>query len=422
MPGKVWSTTEEETLKFNKEAGLSAKEIAKEMGRTLNQIECKWRNLRSRQVIETREENLEKLETTDSTVITSQSHTVRTLAGALKAAEVDLSIWEVEKHTINKWDCVAKLKKKDKLVATELWQVKVWLRRKVPKMIEEGVKLFLNQIKAHKYESRKFEHYTNPCLLEMSLFDIHFGKLAWSKETGQNYDLKLAEAIYLNAAHELIAKARGFNIEKIVLPIGQDFFHIDGPNNMTTAGTPQDVDGRLAKIFSTGQKALINLIDLLMGIAPIHIFWIPGNHDWYTSWYLIKVIEAHYRMTPSVTIDSGESPRKFIEYGTNLIGFTHGNEEKHSSLPAIMAGSWPQEWARTTHREWHLGHFHRIKETHYAAADTIDGVLVRVLPSLSATDSWHYRKGYVGNMRAAQAYIYNKKSGYEAHLNANAKC
>ena len=419
MAGKAWLESEEVALRDFKQQGLTLKQIAERMGRTKDQVECKWRTLSKQAENPTENESFEKTETEDCAVITSKSSTVRTLAGALKTAQVDLSVWEVEKHTINKWDCVAKLSK-NKMIATELWQVKVWLRRKVPKTIEEGVKLFLAQIPAHRYEPRKFEHHADPCLLEMSLFDMHFGKLAWGRETGQNYDLKIAEQIYANAAHELIEKSRGFNIEKIILPIGQDFFHVDGPANQTTAGTPQDADGRLARIFATGQRALINLIDSLMGIAPVHILWVPGNHDWYTSWYLIKVIEAHYRMTPSVTIDSSEMPRKCIEYGCNLLAYTHGNEEKHSSLPAIMAGAWPQQWARTKHREWHLGHFHRVKETHYNAADTIDGVLVRILPSLSGTDAWHYKKGYVGSMRAAQAFIYNKKRGYEGHLNANA--
>lgn len=398
---------------------LTHREIATRLGRTIHSIRRKLKQKESDNAVK---ENLEVSVTTDVTVITSHSKTVRTLEQALTAAQVDKKIWEVERFVVNKWDCVAKLKGEgNKLAATELWQVKVFLKRKVPQTIEEGLKLFLNQIPAAQVPKIHYEKHADPYLLEVSIWDHHFGKLAWGRETGENYDLKIAEQIYADAAFELIEKSRGFNIDKIVLPIGQDFFHVDGPNNATTAGTPQDVDGRLAKIFATGQQALVNLIDLLMGIAPVHILWVPGNHDWYTSWYLIKVLEAHYRHTRTVTVDANEMPRKCIEYGVNLLGYTHGNDEKHGSLPAIMAGQWPQEWARTKHREWKLGHFHRVKETHYNAAETIDGVLVRVLPSLCGTDSWHFRKGYVGGMRAAQAFLYSAKRGYAAHLNAMVK-
>ncbi len=410
-----WTPEDEHLLHRLTAEGRTHREIATRLGRTIPSVR---RKLKQKDV----QEDLEVDVKDNVTVISSNSKTVRTLEQALKAAEVDLKIWEVERHVINKWDCVAKMKSKGNLLAaTELWQVKVFLTRRVPKTIEEGVKLFLEQVPATPAVRIHYEKHTDPYLLEVSIWDHHFGKLAWGRETGENYDLKIAEQIYSDAAFELIEKSRGFNIEKIILPIGQDFFHVDGPNNTTTAGTPQDVDGRLAKIFATGQQALVNLVDLLMGIAPVHILWVPGNHDWYTSWYLIKVLQAHYRHTKSVTVDASEMPRKCIEYGVNLLAYTHGCDEKHGSLPAIMAGQWPQEWARTKHREWKLGHFHKVKETHYNAAETIDGVLVRVLPSLCGTDSWHFRKGYVGGMRAAQAFLYSAKRGYAAHLNANLK-
>jgi len=418
-----WTPEQEAILhNLNKEK-VTHREIASRLGRTIHSIRRKLKA--GKESVAGVKENLEVDVKEDVAVITSHSKTVRTLEQALKASAVDTKVWEVERFVINKWDCVAKIEpknsKKKVLAATELWQVKVFLRRKVPVTIEEGLKLFLAQVPAAKTDRIFYEKHADPYLLEVSIWDHHFGKLAWGRETGENYDLKIAEQIYSDAAHELIEKSRGFNIDKIVLPIGQDFFHVDGPNNTTTAGTPQDVDGRLAKIFATGQRALINLCDLLMGIAPVHILWVPGNHDWYTSWYLIKVLEAHYRHTRTVTVDASEMPRKHIEYGVNLLGYTHGCDEKHGSLPAIMAGQWPHEWARTTHREWKLGHFHRVKETHYNAAETIDGVLVRVLPSLCGTDSWHFKKGYVGGMRAAQAFLYSAKRGYAAHLNAMVK-
>ena len=64
-----------------------------------------------------------------SQMITSVSSTVRTLEDALRAANVDLLVWEVDRHTINKWD-MARGTKSDQWDAVELWQVKVWLKRR----------------------------------------------------------------------------------------------------------------------------------------------------------------------------------------------------------------------------------------------------------------------------------------------------
>ena len=47
--------------------------------------------------------------------------------------------------------------------------------------------------------------------------------------------------------------------------------------------------------------------------------------------------------------------------------------------------------------------------------DTYGGVTVSVLPSLSGTDSWHYKKGYVKNNRAAEAYLWHHDDGYAGH-------
>ena len=93
-----------------------------------------------------------------------------------------------------------------------------------------------------------------------------------------------------------------------------------------------------------------------------------------------------------------------------LIGLTHGNQEKHSSLPVIMATERPHDWAASTVREWHVGHLHKARRVDYVGLDTHDGVPVRTLRSLSAVDAWHFRKGYVGTERAAEAYLYSRDS------------
>ena len=362
----------------------------------------------------------------DKSVATSHSRTIRDLDSLLNAAQVDRDLWEVERWVANKWDNVAKVKTAGgrQLVATELWQVKAWLRRRVPKGLAEAAEGLMERMRRHAPKYPRVDRprkIADPHCLVLGLYDHHFGKLAWAAETGDNYDLKIAERLYRQAGEELVRKAAGFPVERFVLPVGQDFFHIDGPSNTTTAGTPQDVDGRWAKIFTTGQQAVVGLIDYLLPRAPVDVLWVPGNHDWLTSYHLVKCLEAWYRNCPSVTVDAAPMPRKCVEYGVNLLGFTHGNEERHQSLPGIMAGCWPEAWARTTCREWLLGHWHKQKQTHYAAADTLDGVTVRVLPSLAGTDSWHFRRGFVGNRRAAQALVYSRHDGYAGTFSANVR-
>jgi len=81
-----------------------------------------------------------------------------------------------------------------------------------------------------------------------------------------------------------------------------------------------------------------------------------------------------------------------------------------------MAQEVPKKWAESKTREWHLGHFHREKTIKYVSIDSAIGVKIRILPSLSGTDDWHYEKGYISSPEA-QALIYDKEEGFEALYN-----
>jgi hypothetical protein len=347
---------------------------------------------------------------------------VRTLDDALKVANVDLLQWEVERHTINKWD-MARGNQADQWDAVELWQVKVWLRKRKESVFVDPLQGLIDGIKSvapkHKPVTRKVTD--DPHLMVLGLMDAHFGKLAWAAETGTDYDLKIAEGIFANAVADLIGRIRGYQIDLIAIPIGQDFFHTDNPQNQTVNGTPQDVDGRRQKMFNTGVSAVIACIEAALKVAPVKIFYSPGNHDRETSWYLTRVLEAYYHNNPDVTVDAAPTTRKYIEYGSTLLGFDHGDCIKPANLPAVMASEMREAWGRVAHTEWLTGHRHKVKEDRFTATDTHGGTVVRILPSLSGTDAWHYRMGFVKGRRAAEAYLYSKEHGYVGHFSATVR-
>jgi len=347
----------------------------------------------------------------DDQVITLKSRTIRTLDAALAEAEVDTTLWEVDRYTVNKWDQGQRAQSGARVI--ELWQVKIWLKRRVPKPITDGIEAFFAKLPMRRKKKPRKRYTTkDPHMLELALFDLHLGKLAWEPETGSAYDTKRAIAIYAHAVCDLLERVKGYNVATVVVPIGQDFFHINNWVNTTVNNTPQDVDTRFQQIFTCGLTAVVQAIDRCLQCAPVHIIWTPGNHDRATSWYLVKCLEAYYRNCDAVHIDAAPDARKYIHYGNTLLGFTHGDEEPHRDLPAIMAAERPGEWAQTKSHYWHLGHFHKKKQMHYNAGDSWSGVTVQVIPSLSGTDAWHYRKGYVRQRRAAEAYLWSKEEGF----------
>jgi len=365
---------------------------------------------------------------TDTGIISTCRKNVRTLDELIAYMRVDLTVWEVERHVINKWEVVGKPGSNNSLKAnTEsgfavepLYQVKAWLKRRVKTVHVTALEQLITRLEQHALRPQKNKRQSAPrrpavahrFLLEVSLFDAHFGLLAWGKETGEDYDLKISEQKYQAAVEDLLQKTRGCAPERIVFPLGNDFFHVNNPEGVTPAGhNALDVDGRLAKVLETGELAVIRALESCSRLAPVTVLWIPGNHDPETSFYLCRIIKAYFRNDPRVKVDCGPSPRKYLHYGQNLIGYPHGNEERHADLPTIMAGENRGTWGRVKYCEWHVGHLHKQKETRYSASDTYGGIIVRTLPSLAGTDAWHFKKGYVNGRRIAEANLYDHDQG-----------
>ena len=356
---------------------------------------------------------------------------VKTLDELIDKSKIDLSKWDIVRHVINKWDVTSF--KSGEPVTWENFQVKATLERnKVEEKKIEFKEILENFIKEfepsnnNKFKSipKRVDEETN--LLEISLFDLHIGKLGWAGEVGENYDTTIAYNRFMDAVDNLIKRSSGFKISKILFPIGNDFFNSDNLHNTTTAGTPQDEDLRWQKTFKLGCKLIVDAIEKLKTLnVPVDVMIIPGNHDFERSYYLGTVMEAWFKNDEQVDINNGANPRKYYRFGDNLLGFTHGNEEKETSLPMLMATEQPDLWGKTKFREWHLGHFHKKRTVKYAVFDkaqTVNeegGVIVRYLSSLSGTEEWHFKKGYVTSHKAGEAYIWNDKSGMIANLNFN---
>jgi len=405
-----------------KHGGVSA--ASKASGIKLNTLKGRLAAAKRRMGLEpvkSTQQHYRMSQTEDQVTIESLSSKVRTVEDALKKGEVDTDVWEVDRFVLNGWEVGAKLDD-GTIVVEPLWQVKLWLKRRDPiDPISIGNAMIdIMREYAPKYPKVKRSRGKKSYMLEISVPDLHLGKLAWAQETGEDYDTEIATNLYDIVVEDFIIKTDPYDIDRILIPVGNDLLHVDNSNNTTTAGTPQDVDGRWQRAFVKGYELLIRSIDKLVYIAPVDVLVVPGNHDRERTFYLGCVLEAWYHNSMEVTVDNSPELRKYVKYGNSLLGFTHGSEEKHDYLESIMIRERPQDFTDTTHREWHLGHFHKKRETKYIAGDTHGGTQVKILPSLSGTDAWHYSKGWVHGVRAAEAYLWHKEDGYTGHLSSNA--
>lgn len=247
-------------------------------------------------------------------------------------------------------------------------------------------------------------------LLEISIPDLHFGKLSHSSETGEDYDIKIASERFKTAIKELLKTVKLDDVERIVFPIGNDLINIDNDNNMTTSGTPQDCDSRFFKMVTSVKHLLVETIQGLSAIAPVDIVIVRGNHDATISFLIGEILEGWFHNHDNITVNNSPKWRKYYRYGDNSFMYTHGDKESHRDLGLIFATEEAQLWANTKYRFVKLGHLHKQKKLEYLTTDSYQGFQVEILPSLSGMDAWHYSKGYLGN-KQAKAFLYSKTAG-----------
>ena len=224
--------------------------------------------------------------------------------------------------------------------------------------------------------------------------DHHMGMLAWSKENdGQDYDLAIGERILAAATDYLIEAARP--CKHALLPVLGDYFHYDGILPVTpTSGNQLDADSRFPKMIRAGSRTLRYTIDaLLRAHETVHVIIEIGNHDIYSSIFMMEFLRNVYEKEPRITIDT--SPRHYHYYQFGKVGIMthHGHGAKIDHLPLIFATDQPQLWADTIYRHIMVGHVHHRQLLEKVAKDH-PGVEVETFQVLAPNDSWHSQKGY----------------------------
>lgn len=316
---------------------------------------------------------------------------------------LDVTKWDVVSYRNNYWH--SQVKGGKRLV---MYQSKITVKPKADGIsFAEIDKHFAQLDRTHKAPKR---HYTNRnprYMAEVNIADLHLGKLCWHGDTGNNFDYKIAQRVYSQIVSEVCDELKGKPIEYITFVWSNDFFNSDTIIKTTTAGTPQDTDIRWQKLFNVGTDMLIDGISLLSEIAPVKTFWTASNHDEVTGYHAIKYLDAWFRKDPDVQIDTDARARKYLLYGNTLIGFTHGDKERAKRLQTLMPNEAAEWWSQSKYHEFHTAHLHKED----AIINEDNGVIVRRISSPTATDTWHYQSGYVGAVRKAQTFIYDKERG-----------
>lgn len=421
MPGNVRSAQTIAEIKRRFAGGTAVRALAREFGVDRSVIERLTRGApKPRPQTEAApKEGIERSGDGDTECIASASRTIRTVEDLVREADVDLVVWEIERQVVNKWDNVARIG--DAMVATELWQIKLWLKRRIAKPHVDAFGLLFDRLRRHAPKFPRLSHpkpSTESHLLEVDLFDAHLGKKAWGAANGgKDGNLAQTTGVYLGTLNNLLHKVAPYRVDRILFPVGNDFFQFDNAYGTTMKGTRVDCDGVLGEVFDAGCWMVAQAAALCLNVAPVEFVFVPGNHDPNTAFFLIRWLAAYFRNTKDVAVDRSPGDRKVRRYGENGIMFLHGDKIAARDMPITMATEDRRAWAETTYNEIHAGHIHREKEVSFVKTDTHGGgVVVRYLHSLSVPDAYHYGHGWDKTVRAADAFLWSKKAGPPAYI------
>ena len=287
---------------------------------------------------------------------------------------------------------------------------------KLPKKEEEDYKkLFKELVKDLENHSPSYKKIKRKKINDGHLFfccpsDLHIGKLCRTFVSGQEYNNQIAVIRALQGVRGCIQKAEGFNIDKIVFLLSGDLLHVDG-GQTTTKGTIQQTDGLFSDNFIIAKKLMVEIIEILLSIADVHLMFTAGNHDHVTGFLMAQVLQAHFRKSKNITFDIDYTMRKYYTYGNVLVGSTHGDRIKWDLLPMLMADEC-KDWSNTKYRYMFTQHVH-----HKISNKDLIGCTIESLRSPSEADSWHHKSGYQSsNNKAIESFIFHKQFGQVARI------
>jgi len=239
--------------------------------------------------------------------------------------------------------------------------------------------------------------------------DYHFGMLSWAEETGEDWDVHIAESLLVKWFEQAIASSP--NADTGILCNLGDFLHQDGMEALTPTGRNLlDADSRFAKIVRIIIRCLRQVIDMLLHKHKnLVLIMAEGNHDMASSVWLREMFAAMYADEPRITVDVSPDPYYCVEWGKTSLFFHHGHKKKPASVDDVFAAKFREVFGRTKYSYAHMGHMHHVwqKETNL--------MIVEQHRTLAAKDAYASRGGWLSG-REASCITYHKEYGQTGRI------
>lgn len=285
----------------------------------------------------------------------------------------------------------------------------IWIKTK--KLSEDSKKRdLIKEISEYVEKINPWPAVKSPSKLNSNLLscyvitDYHIGAYSWHEETGEDWDINIAEKVLQNAMNDLINQSPDAHTG-IFCQLG-DFLHWDGLLSVTPmAKNVLDADGRYEKLTRLAVQSCIQAIELLLKKhKEVHVIMAEGNHDLASSVWLRLMMNKIFKNNKRVTVSDSAFPYYPYLWGDVFLGFHHGHLSKIKQMPGKFFSEFGALIGPAKYRYLHTGHFH-VKEVIETS-----GVITERHPTLNARDAYGARN-FDKSIRSAQVITYHKLHG-----------
>ena len=322
----------------------------------------------------------------------------------------DANEWEFVYVSTSTWQQHTKEQITKQMYAVK-FKVKPLVKKELPieDYLEIAKQVFEKEVKPFKKVERvKNKKLNANKLLELTGIELHLGKMAWSGDTGQDYDKNIAQERFYHILKEVVEQQEIEQCGTCLLCIGNDFFNSDTVNATTTKGTPQTNDLRWKKMFNLGLEMYVTMINTLLDkFNKVEIRLQSGNHDKMASFYLYIALCCFYKNESKISFATNYRDVQCFEWGKCAIFFTHGDSNLKRLIKSIPCEFY-KEWGSSIYRELHLGHLHKE-----VVVDDESGMITRRVGSPTGTDQWHYEERFIGSTQKYQTFVWDKEKGLQ---------
>lgn len=281
----------------------------------------------------------------------------------------------------------------DRIKLGEREQVLQWTKTRLDdqqymEMVRDAVSAFV-QDAPHIPAAPAPTDYDTDIIPFINIGDAHLGMLAHEAETGENFDLKIAER-ELCAGISLLIDQLGPHERCVINDLG-DFTHYENFTATTEAsGHALDYDSRFPRMINVYSRIMRFIVDkALSQFKYVDVIINQGNHSRTNDIWMAELLRVAYGQTGRVNVLNNDGV--FIGYrmGKTFVMTHHSDKCRPADLIGVLITDFRQDFGETEYHYVDIGHIH-----HRMAAKEHPSVTIESWNQLAAGDKYAHDKGY----------------------------